>query len=88
MVKPRIKLTGGHLLDPHNSVDAPLDLYVADGRVISVGTMPDGFSADLEIDATGLCVIPGLVDLCARLREPGEEFKATIDSECRAAAAA
>jgi dihydroorotase len=88
MPKPRIKITGGRLVDPHNRVDDELELYVADGRVVAVGEAPDGFTVDIELDASGLCIIPGLIDLCARLREPGEEFKATIDSECRAAAAA
>jgi dihydroorotase len=88
MPKPRISITGGRLVDPHNRIDDELDLYVADGRVAAVGEAPDGFAADIEVDASGLCIIPGLIDLCARLREPGEEFKATIDSECRAATAA
>ena len=88
MARPRIKIAGGRLIDPHNRIDAELDLYVADGRVAAVGEAPDAFTVDIEIDASELCIIPGLIDLCARLREPGEEFKATIDSECRAAAAA
>jgi dihydroorotase len=87
MAKPRIKITGGRLIDPHNRVDEVVDLYLADGRVTAIGRAPDGFTADIELDASALCVIPGLIDLCARLREPGQEFKATIDSECRAAAA-
>ncbi len=88
MPRPRIRIAGGRLIDPHNRIDDDLDVYVADGRVAAIGEIPDGFTVDVEIDAAGLCVIPGLIDLCARLREPGEEFKATIDSECRAAAAA
>ncbi|HFD80133.1 MAG TPA: dihydroorotase [Gammaproteobacteria bacterium] len=88
MRKPRIHIRGGRLIDPANRIDATSDLYLADGRVAAVGEPPDGFNADLEIDATGLTVIPGLIDLCARLREPGQEHKADIDSECRAAAAA
>jgi len=87
MPSPRIRIAGGRLIDPHNRIDDELDLYIADGRIASVGGAPDGFTSDIELDASGLWVVPGLVDLCARLREPGEEFKATIDSECRAAAA-
>jgi len=87
MPDPRIRISGGRLIDPGNQVDELLDICVAEGRVVVVGQPPDGFSADIELDATGLYVIPGLIDLNARLREPGEEFKATIDSECRAAAA-
>jgi dihydroorotase len=88
MPEPRIKITGGRLIDPSNQIDRKLDLYIANGRIAAVGEAPDGFSADVEIDAEGLFVIPGLIDLCARLREPGQEHKATIESECRAAAAA
>lgn len=87
MDKPRIRIRGGRLVDPHNQVNEALDLYVAEGRVAALGEPPADFHADTEIDASGLYVIPGLIDLCARLREPGQEFKATIDSECRAAAA-
>ncbi len=72
MAKPRIKITGGRLIDPHNRVDEIVDLYLADGWVTAVGRAPDGFTVDTELDATGLCVIPGLIDLCARLREPGQ----------------
>ncbi len=87
MAKPRIKISGGRLIDPHNGIDAVLDVCVAEGRVAAIGQGSDDFTHDLEIDAGGLCVIPGVIDLCARLREPGLEYKASIDSECRAAAA-
>jgi dihydroorotase len=87
MPDPSIRISGGRLIDPGNRIDALLDVYVAGGRVVAVGHPPDGFSTDIELDASGLYVIPGLIDLNTRLREPGEEFKATIDSECRAAAA-
>ena len=87
MPSPRTRIAGGRLIDPHNRIDDELDLYIADGRIAAVGGAPDGFTSDIELDASGLWVVPGLIDLCARLREPGEEFKATIDSECRAAAA-
>jgi len=87
MPDPRIRISGGRLIDPANSIDELLDICVANGRVVAVGRSADDFSADIVLDATGLYVIPGLIDLNTRLREPGEEFKATIDSECRAAAA-
>jgi dihydroorotase len=86
MTSPRIRIFGGRLIDPCNDIDGLFDLYIADGRVAAIGDAPDGFAADVELDATGMCVTPGLVDLCARLREPGQEHKASIDSECRAAA--
>jgi dihydroorotase len=87
MPEARIKISGGRLIDPENRIDDRLDLYIADGRIAAIGAPPDGFSEDVELDAGGLVVIPGLIDLCARLREPGQEHKASIDGECRAAAA-
>ncbi len=84
----RLVIRGGHLIDPANKVDDVKDLFIAQGRIVAVGTAPDGFTPDRAIDADGKLVIPGLVDLCARLREPGLEHKATIASEARAAAAA
>lgn len=87
MPEANIKISAGRLVDPCNQIDDLLDLYIADGRIAAIGAAPDGFSADIELDASGLVVIPGLIDLCARLREPGQEHKASIDSECRAAAA-
>ncbi len=87
MSEARIKISSGRLVDPCNRINDLLDLYIADGRIAAIGTAPDGFSEDIVLDAGGLVVIPGLIDLCARLREPGQEHKAGIGSECRAAAA-
>jgi len=83
MMKLHIK--NGRLIDPANGIDAVQDLYIADGKIAAVGKAPDGFSADRSIDASGLVVAPGLVDLSARLREPGYEYKATLESEMQAA---
>jgi dihydroorotase len=84
----RIAICGGRLVDPRNGIDAVNDLFIADRRVVGVRCPPDGFQADRVIDAEGLIVCPGLIDLCARLREPGQEYKATIASETHAAASA
>jgi len=81
----RILIRNGHVIDPANNIDATLDIAVADGRIVSVGRITDGFTAERDIDAGGLIVCPGLVDLRAHLREPGQEHKATIASETRAA---
>ncbi len=81
----KIHIKNGHLIDPANGIDAQRDLYVADGKIAGVGQAPGGFAADRTIDATGLVVVPGLVDLSARLREPGYEYKATLESEMQAA---
>ena len=83
-----ISIRRGRIVDPANAIDAISDLHLADGRVLALGQAPAGFAARRVIDADGLVVCPGLVDLCARLRQPGQEQKATIKSETRAAAAA
>ncbi|MFM1990472.1 MAG: hypothetical protein RJA99_3429 [Pseudomonadota bacterium] len=83
----RLHITGARVVDPASGLDAITDLYLADGRVAAVGTRPDGFEADRRIDAGGLVACPGLVDLSARLREPGFEYKATLESEMQAALA-
>ena len=80
-----LHISNGHLIDPANGIDAPHDLYIANGRIAGVGSAPPGFVIDRVIDATGLVVAPGLVDLSVRLREPGYEYKATLESEMQAA---
>jgi dihydroorotase len=83
-----ISIRGGRLIDPANGIDAFLDLHIANGEVVAVGQSPAGFAPDRVLEADGQVVCPGFVDLCARLREPGCEHKATIASETLAAAAA
>jgi len=73
------------VIDPANGIDAVQDLFIVDGKVAAIGSAPAGFAAARTIDAAGLVVTPGLVDLSARLREPGYEYKATLDSEMQAA---
>ena len=84
----RLLLENGLVLDPVTQSVKTSSLYIADGDIIAIDRQPDGFEADQTIDASGLIISPGLVDLCARLREPGLEFKADIGSETRAAASA
>jgi dihydroorotase len=81
----KIHIKNGRLIDPANGIDAQKDLYIAAGNVVGVGDMPAGFTPTRTIDASGLVVAPGLVDLSARLREPGYEYKATLESEMQAA---
>ena len=83
----KIHIKNGHLIDPKNNIDAKQDVYIAAGKIVSIGMAPEGFSPNQIIDATNLIIIPGLVDLSARLREPGFEHKATLESEMLAAAA-
>ncbi len=80
-------IRGGRVLDPASGFDAVADVFIADGRIQALGEPPAGFTAAHELDARGLCVSPGLIDLAARLREPGLTHKADIASETRAAAA-
>jgi dihydroorotase len=78
---------GGRIVDPRNGVDAVQDLLCVDGRVAAVGpslAVPAGAQV---VDASGLWVLPGLVDLHVHLREPGEEGKETILTGSRAAVA-
>ena len=78
-------IKGGHVIDPANGIDMVADVLVSDGRIYSIG---NDLSADnaLVIDADGLVVAPGLVDLHVHLREPGLEEKETIATGCAAAA--
>ena len=67
----KLQITNGRLIDPANQIDAKQDLFIIDGKVAAIGKAPAGFVAEQKIDASGLIVAPGLVDLSVRLREPG-----------------
>jgi dihydroorotase len=82
-----LHITGARLVDPKNRVDAKRDVFVSEGKIAALGKAPPGFRAQRTIDAANLVVCPGLIDLSARLREPGFEYKATLESEMRAAVA-
>ena len=81
----QIHIKNGRIIDPANQRDEIADLFIADGKISAIGEMPKDFRAEQTIEAKDQWVIPGLVDLSARLREPGEEYKANILSETRAA---
>lgn len=83
----KILIRNGRVIDPESGLDGKLDVCVAAGRIVAMGTTPADFHPNQEIDASGLVVCPGLVDLSVRLREPGFEYMATLESEMRAAAA-
>ena len=83
----KIQIRGGRVVDPGSGLDRVQDIFVAAGKVTGLGGPPSGFHANRVIEATGLIVCPGLVDLSARLREPGYEYKATLESEMAAAVA-
>ncbi len=77
----KIHIKNGRLIDPKNGIDAIQDVFIAAGKILSLGFAPDTFSADRIIDAQGCIVCPGLIDLSVRLREPGLKYKATLESE-------
>ena len=83
----KIEIAHGRIVDPRNGVDRVASLYIAAGRVAAVGAPPDGWHANRVVDARGLVVAPGLVDVAVRLREPGLEYRATLESEMDAACA-
>jgi dihydroorotase len=84
----RLHIKNGRLIDPANGIDAMKDIFTAAGKIVAIhdpGKIPKNFKRNKTIDANGLIVAPGLVDLSARLREPGYEYKATLESEMEAA---
>ena len=83
----KILIKNGRLVDPASGLDQVGDLAITGGRISAVGQANADFTADRVIDATGLVVAPGLVDLAARLREPGHEHEGMLESELAAAAA-
>jgi dihydroorotase len=83
----KILIKNGRLIDPKHHLDTTQDIYIAAGKIVGIGSGPAGFEPTQTLDATGLLVVPGLVDLSARLREPGFEHKATLESEMLAAVA-
>ena len=83
----KILIKNGRVIDPASGRDEKADVAVAAGRIIAIGAAPGGFQAQQTLDAKGLVVMPGLVDLAARLREPGHEHEGMLESELAAAAA-
>ncbi|MEQ1837854.1 MAG: dihydroorotase [Candidatus Nitrotoga sp.] len=82
-----IHIKNSRLIDPKNKIDALQDVFIVARKIAAIGTAPSSFVADKIIDASGLIVMPGLIDLAARLREPGYEYMATLESEMQAAVA-
>jgi len=80
-------LKNGRIIDPANQRDERGNIYIANGKIQTIGnstTIPEGTR---EVDCTGYWIMPGLIDMHVHLREPGEEYKETIESGCMAAAA-
>jgi dihydroorotase len=81
----RIAIDAVRLIDPAADMDRAGGLFLADGRIVAIGAMPAGFVADRRIDGRGLVAAAGLIDLCARMREPGTDGALRV--EMRAALA-
>jgi len=84
-------ISKGRVIDPLQGVDAYLNILIEGGSIIDL--FPDGSEQGRRaagariIDAAGCVLVPGLIDMHVHLREPGHEYKETIESGCRAAAA-
>jgi dihydroorotase len=78
----RVHIRNGRVVDPASGRDGVADVFISEGKVVQEFSKPDRV-----IDAKGLVVSPGFIDLAARLREPGYEYKATLESEMDAAVA-
>ena len=83
----KIEIRNGRLIDPAQGIDRIASLCIDDGLIAGIGEGRRDRPPERTIDATGCVVCPGFVDLAARLREPGLEHKATLESELDAAAA-
>ncbi|MDO5288083.1 MAG: dihydroorotase [Pseudomonadota bacterium] len=83
----KILIEQGRVLDPASGRDEVADVAIAAGRIVAIGRMPEGFVPSRRIPAAGCIVMPGVVDLCARLGEPGNEHAHMLESEMNAAAA-
>ncbi|KAH1282142.1 hypothetical protein KXX11_003919, partial [Aspergillus fumigatus] len=85
--KMNLLIKNGRVVDPASGRDEVADVAVAAGRIVSIGPVRGEFAPHRVIDAGGLVVAPGLVDLAARLREPGHEHEGMLESEMEAAVA-
>ncbi len=78
-------IQAGRVMDPASGLDEQADVAIADGVVVAIKSLPKDFVPERVIDASGCIVLPGLVDLAVRLREPGHEHEGMLASEMAAA---
>jgi dihydroorotase len=83
---PQLLIRNGRVVDPASDTDKPADLLIQDGMINAVGAGIRAPGAEI-LDATGLIVAPGFIDMHVHLREPGFEHAETIETGARAAAA-
>ncbi|MEJ2228303.1 MAG: dihydroorotase [Alphaproteobacteria bacterium] len=79
-------ISNGHVIDPANGIDEKRDILVQNGKIVALGS-GIGSHAENVIDASGLVVTPGLVDLQVHFREPGREDRETLETGSQAALA-
>lgn len=82
-----LSIRNARVVDPASGLDQVSDVHIDEGRILAIGQAPAGFQAAEQLDASGLVLAPGLVDLDVALCEPGLTRKGNVDSETRAAAA-
>ena len=85
-VQHRILIENGHVLDPSQNLNSRQNLYIENDKIVAIGEKPADFVPDDTINANGQLIIPGMIDLCAFLAEPGFGQKGSIASETAAAA--
>lgn len=83
----KLLIKGGRVIDPASKYDQVGDVAIAAGRVIAIHATPPDFQPNKVVDAAGCVVMPGLLDLAVRLREPGHEHEGMLESEMAAAVA-
>jgi dihydroorotase len=83
----KLLIQNGRVMDPSSGFDQICDVAIAAGRIVAMGQAPADFTPNRVINAKGCIVAPGLVDLAARLREPGQEHAGMLESELAAAVA-
>lgn len=80
-----ISIINARVVDPANELDSVSDIHISNKTIVAVGNPPEGFNVEQTLDASGLVACPGLIDIYARLREPGYEKKTDIKTETHAA---
>lgn len=83
----KLSILGGRVIDPSQQLDAVTDIHLANGRILALGQAPSGFQPEQTLQADGLLVCPGFIDLSCHVREPGPSYKGSIATEARAALA-
>ena len=83
----KILLTGGRMIDPSQEIDEPADLLIENGKIVKTGKGQSAGSDAEVIDIGGMWLVPGLLDMHVHLREPGYEYKETVQTGSEAACA-